>query len=324
MSVEAISWALAQPIKHSTAKFVLVVLANCADGRHFLAWPSTAYLAETTGQDRKTVLENLKRLREMGYIEDTGERKGGTGQVIVYRLKSPETGTVFATNLGNADDENNPEIGTVKRSQKRNSLKSETVPFFPSNSPNFPAKQSQFSHETVPKSGHGTVMEPSLNRQGKEISLFEQSSSRATNGMSPEEKRDDIRTEKKLAREVEIAVLLRANGARKAHSNIPTIACEWAKDPKVTNEILLTALGAAKDAKPGEDIPVNYLKPIVAQLLNPPEPKAPKEPQDVWWTSNEGIDRKGRELGIQPGRLSYPEYKAKIFDEIRKRGGKAA
>lgn len=86
MSVEAITWALRQEIRRSSAKFVLVVLANCASGDTFVAWPSVAYLAGSTSQDRKTVLANLKKLASWGLIEDTGKRKGVTRQVPVYRL----------------------------------------------------------------------------------------------------------------------------------------------------------------------------------------------------------------------------------------------
>lgn len=140
MSFEAIRWALAQPIRQSSAKFVLVALANNAD-ENMSAWPSIQSVADVTGQDRKTVIANLARLIELGYVEDTGARKGGTGQVIVYRLKSPEN-------------------GTVKESQKRNSSENGTVPNFLTNSPVFPCEQSRFSLETVPKTVHGTYQEP--------------------------------------------------------------------------------------------------------------------------------------------------------------------
>lgn len=159
MSVEAIAWALKQPIKQSSAKFVLVVIANCADGKDFVAWPSTAYLADATGQDRKTVLKNVALLREIGLIEDTGERKGDTKQIPVYRLNDTEFGTVKGSSK-------RPKNGTVKEAQKRNSTENGTVPIFPANSPNFPMEQSQFSLETVPKTGHGTVMEPSKEPSG--------------------------------------------------------------------------------------------------------------------------------------------------------------
>lgn len=149
MSVEAITWALNLKVERSTAKFVLVAMANCANN-DMTCWPSVQYLSEATCQDRKTVLENIKRLKEAGYITDTEVRKGRTGQVIVYQLK-------------------NPDNGTVEQSQKRNSTENGTVPKTDSNSPVFPVKQSRFSAETGPKTGHGTVRnhkEPKENRQG--------------------------------------------------------------------------------------------------------------------------------------------------------------
>lgn len=130
MSVEAITWALKLPIKHSSAKFVLTVLANCASGDTWLAYPSVAYLAEATGQDRKTVLANLVRLRELGFIEDSGRRMGDTKQVIVYRL------------LGGDQPQTVPK---TEQSQKRNSSENGTVPKSTGNSTVFPSKQSRFS-----------------------------------------------------------------------------------------------------------------------------------------------------------------------------------
>ncbi|AGG33029.1 hypothetical protein D521_0460 [beta proteobacterium CB] len=121
MSVEAITWALKEPLTHSSSKFVLVVLANCANSETFEAYPSITYLASSTGQDRKTVITNIKRLIESGHIVDTGNRVGRTSQVITYRL--------------NCDGK--------KESQKRNSTENGTVPFFPPNSTVFPIKESQ-------------------------------------------------------------------------------------------------------------------------------------------------------------------------------------
>lgn len=143
MSVEAITWALKEPVNHSSAKFVLVVLANCSSSESFEAYPSVKHISDATGQDRKTVLANLKRLIESGYISDTGKRVGQTGQVIVYQLNSTKK-------------------GAVKEYQKRNSTENGTVPNFQPNSTVFPVKESQISRETVPKTGHGTVNEPSI------------------------------------------------------------------------------------------------------------------------------------------------------------------
>lgn len=145
MSVEAITWALAQPISHSSAKFVLVVLANCASGDGNVAYPSSAYLSEATGQDRKTVLANLQRLRELGFITDTGKRVGSTKQVVVYQLNTSEN-------------------GTVQEPLKRNSTENGTVPKTDGNSTVFPVKQSRFSAKQSQKRDT-EPSEPSCNRK---------------------------------------------------------------------------------------------------------------------------------------------------------------
>jgi len=137
MSIEAMQWAFRQEIKPSSVKFVLVSLADNAteDG---LAWPSIAALCAKTGQDRKTVIASLDRLEQAGYLADSGERRGGTGQVKVYRF--------------NFDGE--------KQCLKRNSSENGTVPKTDGNSTVFPYKESRISLETVPKTVHGTQRNP--------------------------------------------------------------------------------------------------------------------------------------------------------------------
>jgi hypothetical protein len=117
-----------------------------------LAYPSTSYLAEATGQDRKTVLANMRRLIESGYIEDSGDRAGSTRQVIVYRLrmpveipadKSPEIGTV----ANGAENGTCPKNGTVQ-----------TVPKTDGKSPKNGLKQSQ-KRDTEPSDTSGTKSE---------------------------------------------------------------------------------------------------------------------------------------------------------------------
>ncbi|MBO9859312.1 helix-turn-helix domain-containing protein [Xanthomonas sp. A1809] len=165
MSVEAITWALKQPLDKSSAKFVLVVLANCAGGDNWEAYPSVAYLAEATGQDRKTVLTNMGRLVSAGLIRDTGHRRGTTSQVIVYRLNPPTAGA----QQGDAPAPAPSVEHQIEQSQKRyrssvehfgceqarnwDSSEGETVPFFPGNSPVFPPKQSQ-KRDTEPSYNH--------------------------------------------------------------------------------------------------------------------------------------------------------------------------
>lgn len=137
MSIEALNWALSQKLDRSSAKFVLVAMANCAN-EEMKCWPSIAHLSEATCQDRKTVLENIKRLKELGIISDTDSRMGKTLQVTVFVLN--------------------------KEYQKRDSTEIGTVPKKTVKSPVFPAKESRFSAETVPKTGHGTIKEPSSNQ----------------------------------------------------------------------------------------------------------------------------------------------------------------
>lgn len=165
MSYEAVSWAMAQQIGKSSTKFVLVAMAECVNGKDadMLCFPSVQALSSMTEQDRKTVMDNLQRLRELGFIEDTGARRGVTGQVPVYRLKSPETGTVKTAQADQSAASNSPEIPSANSTEIGTGPKNGTVPFFPPNSTEFPTQQYRFSHETVPKTGHGTRKE-----QGKE------------------------------------------------------------------------------------------------------------------------------------------------------------
>ena len=184
MSFDAIKWAMAQPVAKSSAKFVLVAMADCVNGEggsEMVCWPSTQHLAEATAQDRKTVLEGMRRLREAGFIEDTGERRGATGQVTVYRLKSPGIGTVngLVTPISGAAEPESKSAasGTVSQQDEADRVggnstetgtgpESGTVPNLDGNSTEFPCEQSQFSLETVPKTGHGTTKEPRRNKEG--------------------------------------------------------------------------------------------------------------------------------------------------------------
>ena len=168
MSYEAVSWAMAQQVGKSSTKFVLVAMAECVNGKDadMLCFPSVQALSSMTEQDRKTVMENLQRLREMGFIEDTGARRGITGQVPVYRLKSPENGTVKASQTKPSTKPSSTEIPTLSSTENGTGTKNGTVPFFPANSTEIPIEQSRFSHETVPKTGHGTRKEQGI-EQGR-------------------------------------------------------------------------------------------------------------------------------------------------------------
>lgn len=167
MSYEAVSWAMAQNVGKSSTKFVLVAMAEHVNGKDagMLCFPSVQALCSMTEQDRKTVMDNLQRLREMGFIEDTGARRGITGQVPVYRLKSPENGTVKAAQEMPTVAPNSTEIPTGNSTKNGTSTENGTVPVFQHNSTEIPTEQSRFSLETVPKTGHGTRKEPGRNKE---------------------------------------------------------------------------------------------------------------------------------------------------------------
>ena len=130
MSFDAIRWAFEQAPGKSTEKFVLIAMANRANASGEL-WSSVAQICEDTLLNRKTVLAALKDLCSQKLIADTGERKGSTGQIKVYKLILDES-------------VKNPKNGTLKQSQKRNSTENGTVPKTDTNSTeNGTLKQSQ-------------------------------------------------------------------------------------------------------------------------------------------------------------------------------------
>lgn len=85
MSIQAVSWVLSQDIRPSHTKFVLLAIADNADHNGF-AYPSVETLSNKCSQDRKTVIDSLNELESLGLLRDTGDRKGATGQVKVYRI----------------------------------------------------------------------------------------------------------------------------------------------------------------------------------------------------------------------------------------------
>jgi len=88
MSYPALSWAIRQRLD-PIPRLVLLALADRADKRG-LCWPSVAWLAEFCGFHRSTIMKELGRLQRARLIEQTGDRKGITHQVRVYRLRLDE------------------------------------------------------------------------------------------------------------------------------------------------------------------------------------------------------------------------------------------
>ncbi|WP_081075608.1 helix-turn-helix domain-containing protein [Burkholderia stagnalis] len=150
MSLDATTWARHQKVGKGPAKSVLMALADYAN-ENFVSYPSVETLVAWTEQDRKTVMANLDRLKEGGWITDTGERTGRTRQVVVYVINVARGVEV---KIGPRELLTGP---NSEQFQNRNSPENGTVPNFTGNSPNFDGKQSQKPPETVPNLGHRTV-----------------------------------------------------------------------------------------------------------------------------------------------------------------------
>lgn len=88
MSVEASKWARMADVQKSSSKLVLLNLAQLVryDADHWTVFASIDYLAKVTHLNRKTVIEALGRLRDLGAIQDTGRRAGDNRSSIIYRL----------------------------------------------------------------------------------------------------------------------------------------------------------------------------------------------------------------------------------------------
>ena len=119
-----------------------------------------------------------------------------------------------------------------------------------------------------------------------------------------------------------MAVALRKAGLSVNAANPQIIALA---EQGVTVETALAAVDEAKKSKPDERIALGYIVKILerwsadAKKINV-RGADKRDPPDNWWSSDAGIDRKGRELGLMPRPMeSYADYRVRIHDEIRKR-----
>lgn len=80
-----------------------------------------------------------------------------------------------------------------------------------------------------------------------------------------------------ISRAVEIAVFLRKSGIDGANASNPIID-EWSRNPKVTDDLLATAVGMTFARKPTRPGP-KYMKPIIDELLTPASTNARASPQ---------------------------------------------
>ncbi len=145
MSLDATVWAWKKQFTQvkggpspALKKLVLLSMADRADEQH-CCYPSTGRLAEDCQINKKTLFKILEELISDGVIFDTGERKGRTKQVIVYRLIGVQGREQTVPTLELLEDEsidtqglNSETVPTLEQYQHF----PETVPTFPVNSTN--------------------------------------------------------------------------------------------------------------------------------------------------------------------------------------------
>ncbi|HEJ8008039.1 TPA: helix-turn-helix domain-containing protein [Serratia marcescens] len=155
MSLDAMRWAKKVKTGKSSAKSVLTWLADMCGADH-CAFPSIPALAEATELDKKTVQSSLQHLIAIGLIEDTGERRGRTRQIPVYRLVGVEESITDAEHtqkreyyqkrdrlMEQSQKTNTPKNGNItenggisdKAPENGMVKESETIPFLDGNTP---------------------------------------------------------------------------------------------------------------------------------------------------------------------------------------------
>lgn len=96
MSVQAMAWAFSLKVGDSTAKQVLVALANFADDIG-VCWPSQVTLIACTELGETSVRSKLKKLQDLGLIDRMTERRGdGAVKGTVYQLHLNRTKVMAA------------------------------------------------------------------------------------------------------------------------------------------------------------------------------------------------------------------------------------
>lgn len=141
MSVKALTIVFDSTVGSSTLKSVLTAIADRVDDRTGLCFPSIADTVARTELDRKTVIEKMSFLAAEKILIDTGQRAGRTKQVIVWLFD-------FQRLMEFSDAQK-------KQSQKRDGSENGT-------GTNFLNEEARSSAETVPKTGHGTTIDPSF------------------------------------------------------------------------------------------------------------------------------------------------------------------
>lgn len=145
MSLDATVWAWKKKFTQKKGgsspalkKLVLLSMADRADEQH-CCYPSSTRLSDDCQINKKTLFKILDELISEGLIFDTGERKGKTKQVIVYRLIGVQGRENTVPTLEQLDGESldtqGEDFHTVPTLEQYQHFQ-QTVPTFPVNSTN--------------------------------------------------------------------------------------------------------------------------------------------------------------------------------------------
>jgi DNA-binding PadR family transcriptional regulator len=113
VSFAALAWAGKCKAGSASRKLVLMALADRHNEEANGSYPSISWLVGFTDLNRKTVINALTELEARGFISDSGDRRGDTRQIKLYRLHL-ET----VPELEQSQKRNSSEKG-AKQSQKR-------------------------------------------------------------------------------------------------------------------------------------------------------------------------------------------------------------
>ena len=141
MSVNATRFAwecdLSKTTKRSAKRLVLLALADRANKEN-TCFPSIARVVKDTEMDRKTVMNTINDLIQLGLVSDTGDRKGGTNQVRVLKINVVK-------------QESYPQE-CQNSSNKQCEISKETVVNLPINGVEFPSNGGKFGTQNLKES----------------------------------------------------------------------------------------------------------------------------------------------------------------------------
>ncbi|PLW82246.1 hypothetical protein CWI75_10735 [Kineobactrum sediminis] len=153
MSLEAMKWAKKVMVGKSTAKAVLIALADIHHAENNSCYASEANLVEFTEQNWKTIKKGIQYLVEVGIITP----KTRTGQAPNYRLHIGETpskiGGGKAGNCGNLRQGTPSKFGGGKETGTPSKFSGTPLQIFPEPPPNLEDKQVNRLNESDKLSG---------------------------------------------------------------------------------------------------------------------------------------------------------------------------